>query len=473
MSIEVVLKKLAVTKDGLSVFNPSNGELIATVSDHSPEEVEACITQLSDGLEEWSNTTAKSRGRLMLKWHALISKNKDTLARIMSLETGKPLTESLGEIQYGNAFIEWFAEEGKRAYGATISPHAQGKQALTIKQAVGVVAAITPWNFPAAMITRKVAPALAAGCTIIVKPAEATPLTALYLEVLAREAGIPDNVLKVVPTSNAKAIGEVMCKSSSIRKFSFTGSTNVGKILIKQCADTVKRVSMELGGNAPFIVFEDANLDEAVAGAMAAKFRNNGQACIAANRFFVHEDICDAFVRKLIDQVKKLKVGNGLDEGITIGPLINKAGLEKVSSLVKQAIAAGAKVEFGGEPHGLGGNFYQPTILTNVSSDMDISRNEIFGPVVAIQTFKNESDVIQRANDTEHGLSAYFYSENIKRVWRVMRALEAGMVGVNDGAISTEVAPFGGVKASGFGREGAKEGLDEYLETKYVSLGGV
>ncbi|MDX1294605.1 MAG: NAD-dependent succinate-semialdehyde dehydrogenase, partial [Hyphomonas sp.] len=397
----------------------------------------------------------------------------EDLARIVTLECGKPLAESRGEVAYAASFVEWFAEEARRAYGEVIPPHMPGKRLLAIRQPVGLSAAITPWNFPLAMITRKAGPALAAGCGMIVKPAEATPLSALALEFLAHQAGIPEGVFRVVPTTHPAAVGEVFCDSPEIRKLSFTGSTRVGKLLLEKCASTVKRVSMELGGNAPFIVFDDADLDAAVDGAIASKYRNAGQTCVCTNRILVQDGIHDAFVAALEKRVSGMRVGPGDQAGTDIGPMINEAGVAKVETLVSSAIAAGAKVHVGGHRHEAGTAFYAPTVLADVTPDMDIFREEIFGPVASISRFSTEDEAIHLANDTPYGLAAYFYTTDAKRIWRVMEKLEYGMVGVNDGLISTEVAPFGGVKESGIGREGSRHGLDEYMEMKYVSLGGL
>lgn len=458
---------------GLRVSNPATGDAIAIVKDWSTSEVEQAVEDASHAMKGWSARTAKERASILRCWFELIIEHTQELAELMTAECGKPLAESRGEVAYGASFIEWFAEEGKRIYGDVIPTHNSNARIITLKQPIGVVAAITPWNFPLAMITRKVAPALAAGCTAIVKPAEATPLTALALEKLAIDAGLPEGVFKVVCGTDPAAIGEVLTKHPKIRKFSFTGSTAVGKTLMKQCAGTVKKVSMELGGNAPFIVFDDADLDAAIAGAIASKYRNAGQTCVCTNRFFVQDGIYDAFVEKFTAAVQALKVGNGADEGIAIGPLIDQKAVAKVEGLVKTALDEGATLSLGGNTHAAGAGFFEPTILTNVTMDMAIASAEIFGPVAPVFKFKSEEEVIVAANDTPYGLAAYFYSRDIGRVWRVTEALEYGMVGINEGIISTEVAPFGGVKESGIGREGSKYGIEDYTEIKYCLMGGL
>lgn len=458
---------------GLLVSNPATGDAIAIVKDWSISEVEQAVEEASHAMKGWSARTAKERASILRRWFELIIEHTQELAELMTAECGKPLAESRGEVAYGASFIEWFAEEGKRIYGDVIPTHNSNARIITLKQPIGVVAAITPWNFPLAMITRKVAPALAAGCAAIVKPAEATPLTALALEKLAIDAGIPHGVLKIVTGTDPAAIGEVLTKHPTIRKFSFTGSTAVGKTLMQQCAGTVKKVSMELGGNAPFIVFDDADLDAAIAGAVASKYRNAGQTCVCTNRFFVQEGIYDAFVEKFTAAVQALKVGNGAHEGIAVGPLIDQKAVSKVEDLVRTALDEGATLSLGGNRHGAGSGFFEPTILTNVTMNMAIANAEIFGPVAPIFKFKSEEEVIAAANDTPYGLAAYFYSRDIGRVWRVAEALEYGMVGINEGIISTEVAPFGGVKESGIGREGSKYGIEDYTEIKYCLMGGL
>ncbi len=455
---------------GLSVFNPFDDSLLTTIKTTTQAQVEDQILELEAGQIEWQKRPADERSKLLKKWHQLIIDNEDDLARIITLEGGKPLKESLGEVRYGASFIEWFAEEGKRAYGSTIPSASNDKTLLTVKQAIGVAAAITPWNFPLAMITRKAAPALAAGCSFICKPSESTPLTAIAVTELAYQAGIPKNVLRMV-VGDSHEIGEAFTYHSSVRKFSFTGSTLVGRKLLMQCASTIKRTSMELGGNAPFIVFDDADLDSAVQGAIASKFRNAGQTCVCSNRFYVQDGIYDAFVEKLVKAVDKLTVGNGLDEGTDIGPLISKQAKQRVSDLITEAKGRGAR-QINREVL-LEGQFIAPTVLVDVEHDRPLVQGEIFGPVLPIIRFSHEAEMIEMANDTIYGLAAYFYSQDMNRIWRVAHNLEYGMVGVNEGIISTEVAPFGGVKQSGNGREGAKEGLEEYLETKYVCIGGL
>ncbi|MBD1572460.1 NAD-dependent succinate-semialdehyde dehydrogenase [Vibrio sp. S17_S38] len=455
---------------GLSVFNPFDDSLLATVKTTTQAQVEDQILELETGQIEWQKRPADERSKLLKKWYQLIIDNEDDLARIITLEGGKPLKESLGEVRYGASFIEWFAEEGKRAYGSTIPSASNDKTLLTVKQAIGVTAAITPWNFPLAMITRKAAPALAAGCSFICKPSESTPLTAIAVTELAYQAGIPKNVLRMV-LGDSHDIGEAFTYHSSVRKFSFTGSTLVGRKLLMQCASTIKRTSMELGGNAPFIVFDDADLDSAVQGAIASKFRNAGQTCVCSNRFYVQDGIYDAFVEKLVKAVDKLTVGNGLDEGTDIGPLISKQAKQRVADLITEAKGRGAR-QINREVL-LEGQFIAPTVLVDVEHDRPLVQGEIFGPVLPIIRFSHEEEMIKMANDTIYGLAAYFYSQDMNRIWRVAHNLEYGMVGVNEGIISTEVAPFGGVKQSGNGREGAKEGLEEYLETKYVCIGGL
>jgi succinate-semialdehyde dehydrogenase/glutarate-semialdehyde dehydrogenase len=468
-----LVQHFAAKTGGLEVLDPASGASLMTVADMDEAEVESHIMEAEQAFHAWSRRTAKERAALMMAWHRMIIAHADDLAEIITAECGKPLAEARGEVIYGASFIEWFAEEGKRVYGDMIPSFANGKRIMVIKQPVGVVAAITPWNFPLAMITRKVAPALAAGCSAVVKPAEATPLTALALEKLALDAGLPEGLIKVVTTTRPADIGKVLTTHPVVRKFSFTGSTAVGRILMAQCASTIKKVSLELGGNAPFIVFPDADLDAAVAGAMASKYRNAGQTCVCANRFFVHADVHDAFVAKLEAAVAGLKVGHGADTGVTVGPLINASGCDKVADLVEGAVTAGATVVCGGARHGAGKSFYQPTILTGVTPEMAIAQAEIFGPVAPVFKFTDEAEVIRLANDTPYGLAAYFYARDLGRVFRVAEALEYGMIGINEGIISTEVAPFGGVKQSGLGREGSKYGIDDYLETKYCLMGGL
>nr|WP_226703187.1 NAD-dependent succinate-semialdehyde dehydrogenase [Microbulbifer elongatus] len=460
--------------DTMPVLNPANKQPITQLPNAGAAETRRAIEAADRALQGWSSLVAKERSALLKRWFTLIMYNQEDLARLMTAEQGKPLAESRGEVAYGAAFVEWFAEEGRRVYGDTIAANNPGQRIVTLKQPVGVVAAITPWNFPIAMITRKVAPALAAGCTIVLKPATETPLCALALAKLAEEAGIPAGVFSVVAGNRAREIGGEMTGSQIVRKLTFTGSTEIGKTLMAQCAGTVKKTSMELGGNAPFIVFDDADLDAAVAGLIASKFRNAGQTCVCANRILVQESVYDAFIEKFLAAVSALEVGNGADEGVTIGPLINDAAFEKVSALVNQAVSAGAKVLLGGEGStAQGGCFYQPTVLTEVDPSMDIYQEEIFGPVAPVFKFKTEAEAITMGNDTPYGLSAYFYARDIGRIWRVSEGLDYGIVGVNEGIISTEVAPFGGVKESGIGREGSRYGIDDYLEIKYLCMGGI
>ena len=456
----------------MDVRDPATAALIATVPCCGAAETERAVAAAETALKTWRDTTAAERSRILRRWFDLMMQHQDDLAQLMTAEQGKPLAEARGEIAYAAAYVEWFAEEARRAYGEVIPSPFKDRALLVVKEPVGVCAAITPWNFPAAMITRKVAPALAAGCTIILKPAEQTPLSALALAELAARAGVPAGVFSVV-TGTASAIGGVLTASPVVRKLTFTGSTPIGQLLMRQCAGTVKKMSLELGGNAPFIVFDDADLDAAVAGALASKYRNAGQTCVCSNRFLVQDSVYDAFAAKLAAAVSALKVGNGFDDGVTQGPLIDEAAVAKVEELVKDALDKGAHVVTGGARHALGGTWYQPTILANVTPAMAVAREEIFGPVAPLFRFSTEAEAVHMANDTEFGLAAYFYSKDHGRVWRISRQLEYGMVGVNTGLISTEVAPFGGVKMSGIGREGSSHGLDEYMETKYLALGGI
>lgn len=456
-----------------SVTNPATGAVIATLHNQTAGDALSAIDRASAALPAWQALPAKQRAVLLRRWFDLIMKHQDALALLMTLEQGKPLAEAKGEIAYGAAYIEWFAEETKRVYGDIIPAASADRRILTLKQGIGVVAAITPWNFPNAMITRKVAPALGAGCTIVVKPSDETPLSALALVTLAHQAGIPEDVFQVIISRKAAEIGQVFCGDSRVRKLTFTGSTPVGKQLMSQCAATVKKLGLELGGNAPFIVFDDADIDAAIAGVMVSKYRNAGQTCICANRILVQDSIYEQFAEKLVAAVKKLKVGLGTEAGSTIGPLINQAAMHKVQHLVSDAVTRGAKVLCGGSVHPAGDNFYQPTVLKEVTSDMKIFHSEIFGPVAPLFRFSTEAEAIAMANDTPFGLAAYFYSQNISRIWRVSEALEYGMVGINEGGISTEVAPFGGVKESGLGREGSKYGIEEFTEIKYLCMGGL
>jgi succinate-semialdehyde dehydrogenase/glutarate-semialdehyde dehydrogenase len=456
----------------ISVTNPATGGQIGTVPKMGAAETRQAIEAAESAGVEWRARTGKERAAVLKRWFELVMQHQEDLALLMTTEQGKPLTESRGEIAYAASFIEWFAEEGKRVYGDTIPGHARDKRIVVLKQPIGVCAAITPWNFPAAMITRKAGPALAAGCTMVVKPASQTPFTALALCVLAERAGVPPGVLSCV-TGSANAIGSELTSNPIVRKLSFTGSTEIGKVLMAQCAATVKKTSMELGGNAPFIVFDDADLDAAVAGALISKYRNAGQTCVCANRFLVQDGVYDAFAAKLAEATRALKVGSGLEAGVQIGPLIDGKAVEKVQEHVQDALAKGGKLVLGGEKHPLGGNFYAPTIVADATPDMLIFREETFGPVAPLFRFHTEEEAIRMANDTEFGLASYFYGRDIGRVWRVAEALEYGMVGINEGLISTEVAPFGGIKESGVGREGSKYGIEEYLEIKYLCLGGM
>lgn len=452
------------------VINPANNEVLGMVPLMATEETQLAITAADNALASWQSITAKQRQQVLFKWYQLIIENLEDLALIMTLEQGKPLTESLAEVGYAASFIEWFAEEAKRVYGETIPGHQVDKRITVIKQAVGVTAAITPWNFPLAMITRKAAPALAAGCTMIVKPAPDTPFSALALAELADRAGIPAGVFNVI-TGDAEAIGDVLCSSKKVRKLSFTGSTAVGVKLMAQCAPTIKKLSLELGGNAPFIVFNDADIDEAVKGAIQAKFRNAGQTCVCANRIYVQSGVLEMFTQKFVAAVKALKVGSGLESNSDIGPLINHKAIDKVESHIKNAIELGGQVMLGGNKHSLGGYYFEPTVITGATQQMTLAVEETFGPLAPIFEFTSVEQVIEMANDTDFGLAAYFYARDISLVYQVYEALEFGMVGVNTGLISTEVAPFGGIKSSGLGREGARHGLDEYLEMKYVCIG--
>lgn len=456
-----------------AVNNPATGEQLVMVSDLGAGQTEYAITAADAAWPQWRSKTAKERAVVLRRWFDLVIQHQEDLARLMTAEQGKPLAEARGEVVYGASFIEWFAEEAKRAYGDVIPAAMNDRRYVVIRQPVGVVAAITPWNFPIAMITRKCAPALAAGCTVVVKPSELTPLCALALAELAQRAGFPPGVFNVITTTDAATVGRVLTASPVVRKLSFTGSTAVGKLLIRDCADTVKKVSMELGGNAPFIVFDDADLDAAVAGAMASKYRNAGQTCVCANRLLVQDGIYDVFAEKLAAAVAELKVGDGMAEGTNQGPLINQAAVEKVEQHIKDATEKGARVVCGGHRHTKGGTFFEPTILTDVTSQMQIANEETFGPVAPLFRFHSEAEAVSMANDTEFGLAAYFYSRDIGRVWRVAEALEYGMVGINEGIISTELAPFGGVKESGLGREGSRYGMDEFLEMKYLCMGGL
>lgn len=456
----------------LDVTNPSTGQALTTVPKFGAAETARAIEAANKAWILWRETLAKERANTLRRWFDLMMTHQEDLARIMTAEQGKPITEARGEVAYAAAFVEWFAEEAKRTYGETIPHHQADKRIVVIKQPIGVVAAITPWNFPAAMITRKVAPALAAGCTVVIKPASQTPLSALALAVLAERAGIPKGVVNVI-TGSASEIGGELTANPIVRKLTFTGSTEVGKLLIAQSAATVKKVSMELGGNAPFIVFDDADLDAAVEGAIASKFRNTGQTCVCANRLYVQDKVYDAFADKLATAVAALKVGDGMEEGVEQGPLIDAAAVAKVEEHIADASAKGAQIMMGGGRHALGGTFFEPTILSGVTQDMLVARDETFGPLAPLFRFSRDEDVINMANDTEFGLASYFYARDIGRIWRVAEQLEYGIVGINTGIISTEVAPFGGVKESGIGREGSRHGIEDFMELKYLCLGGI
>ncbi|GAB3377196.1 aldehyde dehydrogenase family protein [Azotobacter armeniacus] len=456
----------------LAVNNPASNEILGSVPKMGAAETRRAIEAAERALPAWRALTAKERAGKLRRWFELLMEHQDDLARLMTLEQGKPLAEARGEIAYAASFLEWFAEEAKRVYGDTIPGHQADKRILVIKQPIGVCAAITPWNFPAAMITRKAGPALAAGCTLVLKPASQTPFSALALAELAERAGIPAGVLNVV-TGSASEIGGELTGNPTVRKLSFTGSTEIGRQLLAQCAADIKKVSLELGGNAPFIVFDDADLDAAVEGALASKYRNAGQTCVCANRLYVQDGVYDAFAEKLKVAVARLKVGNGLEEGVTIGPLIDDKAVGKVQEHIADALARGARVIAGGQPHALGGSFFEPTILAEVPADAKVAREETFGPLAPLFRFRDDAEAIALANATEFGLAAYFYARDLGRVFRVAEALEYGIVGVNTGLISTEVAPFGGVKASGLGREGSKYGIEDYLEIKYLCLGGI
>src|SRR6266571_3492855 len=462
----------AISRATIPVKNPANGETLGTVPKMGAEETRRAIEAADRALPAWRAKTAKERAQILRRWFDLMMANQDDLATLMTAEQGKPLAESKGEIAYAASFIEWFGEEGKRIYGDTIPAHAPDKRIVVTKEPIGVCCAITPWNFPAAMITRKCGPALAAGCTMVLKPATATPYSALALCELAERAGVPKGVFSCV-TGGATEIGGEMTSNPIVRKLTFTGSTEVGKLLMEQCAGTVKKVSLELGGNAPFIVFDDADIEMAVKGAIASKYRNAGQTCVCANRILVQDGVYDAFTKRLSETAGAMKVADGFEPGAMIGPLIDMKAVEKVESHIADAVKKGAKVAIGGHRHALGGSFFEPTVLTDVTTDMLITREETFGPVAPLYRFKTDAEAIKMANDTEFGLAAYFYSRDIGRVWRVAEALEYGIVGINEGIISTEIAPFGGMKESGIGREGSHFGIEEFLEVKYLCLGGI
>lgn len=462
----------ADSAETIEVTNPATGETLGTVPKMGQAETRRAIEAAERAQKLWGAKSAKERAVIMRKWFDLVMQHQDDLGRIMTLEQGKPLAEAKGEIAYGAAYLEWYAEEGKRAYGDVIPGPAADRRIIVTKEPVGVCAAITPWNFPSSMIGRKVGAALGAGCSIVIKPASQTPYSAFALCVLAEEAGVPAGLVSVV-TGSASEIGKEMTTNPIVRKFSFTGSTEIGRLLMSQCAEQVKKVSLELGGNAPFIVFNDADLDAAVEGAMMSKYRNAGQTCVCANRIYVQDEVYDAFAEKFVAAVNKIKVGDGTQEGVTQGPLIDDDAVVKVQEHIDDAVSKGAKVASGGKAHRLGGLFFEPTVMTEVTSEMKVAREETFGPLAPLFRFKDEEDVVQMANDTEYGLAAYFYSRDLGRVWRVAEALEYGMVAINTGILSNEAAPFGGIKQSGIGREGAKYGLDDYMETKYMLMGGI
>ena len=461
------------TESRFEVTNAYTNEVISTLPEMGKKETNDAIEAANIAWPNWRSKTAKERAAILKKWFDLIMENQEDLAILMTAEQGKPIAEARGEVGYGASFIEWFAEEGKRTYGDVIPTPSNDRRIIVIKQPIGVVAAITPWNFPIAMITRKCAPALAAGCPVVIKPASETPLSALAIAELADQAGIPKGILNVVVGTHSSEIGLALTDSKIVRKLSFTGSTAVGKILTRNCADTMKKVSMELGGNAPFIVFDDADLDSAVSGALISKFRNTGQTCVCSNRILVQEGIYDEFVTRLADSVKTLNVGNGMEEGINQGPLISQKALDKVKDHISDAVDRGAVIVAGGKPHQSGGTMFEPTVISNVDSSMKVASEETFGPLAPIFKFSTEQEAIDMANDTEFGLASYFYTSNVNRIWRVSEALEYGMVGVNEGVISNEVAPFGGVKESGLGREGSHYGIDDFLELKYICMGGL
>ena len=463
----------AKSGERITVRNPANGEVLAEVADMSLDEVRQAITAADAAQKLWAEATGKERAEIMRRWYVLVMANQEDLAVILTAEMGKPISEARGEIAYGAGYIEWFGEEAKRIYGDTIPGHNRDKRIIVLKQPVGVVAAITPWNFPSAMVARKFAPALAAGCSMVFKPAAETPLSALALATLAERAGLPKGLLSVLPTSQARAFGEEVCSNPIIKKLTFTGSTEVGRILMAQGAKKILKLSLELGGNAPFIVFDDADLDAAVQGALISKFRNNGQTCVCANRIYAQEGIYDRFVEKLGAAVAAMKVGDGFEDGTVLGPLISEDAKAKLDDHVADALSKGASIVTGAKPHSLGGTFVHPTVLKDVTTEMKVAREETFAPLAPVFKFDTAEEVIKLANDTEFGLASYFYANDLTQVWKVAEALEYGMVGINTGLISTEVAPFGGVKQSGFGREGSKYGLDDFLSIKYLCLGGI
>ncbi|CDX20177.1 succinate-semialdehyde dehydrogenase I, NADP-dependent [Mesorhizobium plurifarium] len=455
------------------VFNPSTGELLAELPDMGVEETRAAIDKAYAAQAEWAALTARERSEMLWQWHQLIVTHTDDLAAILTAEMGKPLAEARSEVSHAAAYLQWYAEEANRIYGETISAPSTDRRMLVIKQPIGVVGTITPWNFPASMVARKISPALAAGCAIVLKPAEQTPLVAGAMFALAAEAGFPDGVVNLVYASEGAAVGRELCHNPKVRKISFTGSTEVGRLLMRQCSDQIKKVSLELGGNAPFIVFDDADIDAAVDGAIQAKFRNAGQTCVSANRLYVQSGVHDEFVDKFVERVRQLRVGDGFDPGVAIGPLIDGHALAKIESHIADAVGKGGAIRCGGGRIGAGGTFFQPTVLTDISSAMTVAQEETFGPLAPVIRFEDADQVVREANDTIYGLAAYFYASNLKRVWRVAEALEYGMVGINTGRMSSEAAPFGGVKQSGIGREGSRHGLEDYLEMKYLCMGGI
>jgi succinate-semialdehyde dehydrogenase/glutarate-semialdehyde dehydrogenase len=463
----------AENKATFEVTNPTDGTVITTVADCGAAETQQGINAAAKAFGPWSEKTAKERTFIMRKWFNLVMENIDDLGLLMTTEQGKPLAEAKGEINYGASFIEWFAEEARRVYGDVIPSPWSDRRIVTIKRPIGVVAAITPWNFPVSMITRKISPAIAAGCTVVLKPAAQTPLSALALAYLAKEAGFPDGVINIVTSSHASEIGKMMTESELVQKFSFTGSTKVGKLLMQQCASTVKKISLELGGNAPLIVFDDADIPTAVKGAIATKYRNAGQTCVCANRLYVQEGIYEPFMQEYRKAVAALKVGRGTDPGVDIGPLIDENAIDKINRLMGDALEKGAKVTVGGNPHPAGKLFYDPTVIEGCNAEMAVSKEEVFGPVSPIFKFSTDEEAIRLANDTEYGLASYFFTQNLKRAWKVAEALDYGIVGINEGIISTAEAPFGGMKESGIGREGSKYGIEEYVEIKYLCLGAM
>ncbi|MDX8501784.1 NAD-dependent succinate-semialdehyde dehydrogenase [Mesorhizobium sp. VK4C] len=455
------------------VFNPSTGELLADLPDMGVEETRVAIEKAYSAQGQWAALTARERSDTLWRWHELIVNQTDDLAAILTVEMGKPLSESRSEVLHAAAYLQWYAEEANRIYGETISAPSTDRRMFVIKQPIGVVGMITPWNFPASMVARKISPALAAGCTIVLKPAEQTPLVAGAMFALAAQAGFPEGVVNLIYASEGDAVGRELCCNPKVRKVSFTGSTEVGRLLMRQCSDQIKKVSLELGGNAPFIVFDDADVDAAVDGAIQAKFRNAGQTCVSANRLYVQSAVHDAFVDNFVERVRQLSVGDGLGEGVSIGPLIDKHALAKIEAHVADAVAKGSVIQCGGERIGSHGTFFEPTVLTGISSDMEVAREETFGPLAPIIRFEDPDQVVRAANDTIYGLAAYFFASNLQRVWRVAEALEYGMIGINTGRMSSEAAPFGGVKQSGIGREGSRHGLEDYLEMKYLCMGGI